>query len=156
MSQISPLLGLFSAGRVPGSLVRSFRLAMGKAAKAKAKAKAKGKATSPKPKAKEGAKKGSEKPVIIPATTMECFDFMALARKLAAELKDGTKPGENLTWASGCDGLNTIAAVLEALGVPNHHMCGAEKAAGPAVFSLKRFAPGHLYQDWRSICVSKI
>ena len=153
MTQISSLLGLFSADRVPGSLVRAFRLAMGKAAKAKAKAKAKGKA---KPKAKEGAKKGSEKPVIIPATTMECFDFMALARKLAAEVKDGTKPGENLAWASGCDGLNTIAAVLEALGVPNHQVCGAEKAAGPAVFSLKRFAPGHLYQDRRSICVSKI
>ena len=116
---------------------------MGKAAKAKAK----GKATSSK--AKQRAKKVSEKPVNIPETTTESFDFMALARKLATEVKDGaTQLVDNLKWASGCDGLNTIAGVLEALGVPNHQAFGAEKAAAPAVFSLKRFAPGHLYQDW--------
>ena len=85
MTQISPLLGLFSAGRVPGSLVRAFRLAMGKAAKAKAKAKAKGRA-SPKPKAKEGAKKGSEKPVIMPATTMEGFDFWLASWQLRSRM----------------------------------------------------------------------
>ncbi|CAE7737139.1 unnamed protein product [Symbiodinium sp. CCMP2592] len=111
------------------------------------------KSGQPKSKAKEEKKTRAPKEIKIPETTMEKFDFLALARSMATEIKDCGQQGvreSKLVWASGCDGLNTIAGVLTALKIPNHQLYGSEKASAPAVFSLKRFQPGHLYQDIRA------
>lgn len=114
-------------------------------AKGKAKTHAKSKQTT-----KEENKTRAPKEMKIPETTTEKFDFLSLARAMGSEIKDcGQQGGQEslLKWASGCDGLNTFAGVLTALGIPNLQLYGSEKARAPAVFSLKRFQPGHVYED---------